>query len=68
MEGRDVMMTLEQALADPKIHTVWYWYGYRNGRSTTFLKEYITSEFLAEHDYVGTDGILIYFAKKTDIE
>lgn len=60
-------MTLEQALKDPKIDKVWHWYGYRNGRSGVFLKEYITTEFLAEHDYMGTDGILIYFAKKQDI-
>jgi hypothetical protein len=58
MEGRKVVIegiTLEQALNDPKVHTVWCWYGYRNGRSRAFLKEYITSEFLSEHDYMGTD-------------
>lgn len=60
-------ITMEQALNDPAIETVWYWYGYRNGRSSAFLKEYVTTEFLADHDYVGTDGKLIYFAKKTDM-
>ena len=57
-------ITLEQALNDPKVHTVWYKYGYRNGRSSSFPKEYITTEFLEDHYYKGTDGILIYFATK----
>lgn len=60
-------ITMEQALNDPAIDTVWYWYGYRNGRSSAFLKEYVTPEFLTEHDYRGTDGKLIYFAKKQDV-